>query len=155
MYFTRTIKCSVVCTNCGGFCINSQFPPQNSSKEEEMDTILDQINYEINNEEDQDETDDPIVDDTEKTSVFDISISTEDHDKKNASISLPHDDENPNGSGEGIKLRTIVYSRSNSNSQCRSQVRNFGVRVKNLILRRVFLWGRQQAEASTRPNVKN
>ncbi|KAG5875261.1 hypothetical protein JTB14_033469 [Gonioctena quinquepunctata] len=47
-------------------------------EEEETDTILEQINDEIENEEDHDETDDPIVDDTEETSVFDISIGIED-----------------------------------------------------------------------------
>ncbi|KAG5899372.1 hypothetical protein JTB14_036861 [Gonioctena quinquepunctata] len=45
---------------------------------EETDTILEQINDEIENEEDHDETDDPIVDDAEETSVFDISIGIED-----------------------------------------------------------------------------
>ncbi|KAG5888755.1 hypothetical protein JTB14_021501 [Gonioctena quinquepunctata] len=47
-------------------------------EEEETDTILEQINDEIENEEDHDETDDPIVDDAEETSVFDISIGIED-----------------------------------------------------------------------------
>ncbi|KAG5872123.1 hypothetical protein JTB14_013443 [Gonioctena quinquepunctata] len=71
-------KCSVVCTNCGGSCDNSQFPSQDDIEEEETDTILEQINDEIENEEDHDETDDPIVDDAEETSVFDISIGIED-----------------------------------------------------------------------------
>ncbi|KAG5890229.1 hypothetical protein JTB14_028770 [Gonioctena quinquepunctata] len=47
-------------------------------EEEETDTILEQINDEIENEEDHDGTDDPIVDDAEETSVFDISIGIED-----------------------------------------------------------------------------
>ncbi|KAG5888631.1 hypothetical protein JTB14_022647 [Gonioctena quinquepunctata] len=72
------LKCSVVCTNCGGSCDNSQFPSQDDIEEEETDTILEQINDEIENEEDHDETDDPIVDDAEETSVFDISIGIED-----------------------------------------------------------------------------
>ncbi|KAG5896520.1 hypothetical protein JTB14_020493 [Gonioctena quinquepunctata] len=47
-------------------------------EEEETDTILEQMNDEIKNEEDHDETDDPIVDDAEETSFFDISIGIED-----------------------------------------------------------------------------
>ncbi|KAG5866912.1 hypothetical protein JTB14_005388 [Gonioctena quinquepunctata] len=54
------------------------FRQSNDIEEEETDTILEQINDEIENEEDHDETDDPIVDDAEETSVFDISIGIED-----------------------------------------------------------------------------
>ncbi|GBP59015.1 hypothetical protein EVAR_15016_1 [Eumeta japonica] len=52
--------------------------PENSSEEEKTDTNLEQINHEIENDEDRDETDDPIADDAEETFVFDIIISTED-----------------------------------------------------------------------------
>ncbi|KAF5294493.1 hypothetical protein FQR65_LT01619 [Abscondita terminalis] len=69
------LKCFVV---CGDSCHHSQFPSQDSSEEEETNNILYQINDEIKNEEDYDESDDPIVDDAEETSVFDISISAED-----------------------------------------------------------------------------
>ncbi|KAL3271581.1 hypothetical protein HHI36_022056 [Cryptolaemus montrouzieri] len=74
----KRLKSSVVCTNCGGSCDNSQLPSQVSSEDEETNTILEQIIDEIDNEEDHDETDDTIADDEEKTSAFDIPISSED-----------------------------------------------------------------------------
>ncbi|KAG5869947.1 hypothetical protein JTB14_026234 [Gonioctena quinquepunctata] len=51
-------------------------------EEEETDTMLEQINDAIENEEDHDETDDPIVDDAKETSVFDISIGIEDDENQ-------------------------------------------------------------------------
>ncbi|XP_050339716.1 uncharacterized protein LOC126766058 [Bactrocera neohumeralis] len=65
-------------------------------EEEETDTIFGQINDEIENEEDHDETDDHIVDDDEETSVFDSSIGIE-------------DDENPTpGPSRRMKRRKLT-----------------------------------------------
>ena len=73
------LKCSIICTNCtGGTCDNSQNPSHDSDEEEETETIFEQTNDGIENEEAHDEFDDPIADDTEEISVCNVSIATED-----------------------------------------------------------------------------
>ncbi|GBO14437.1 hypothetical protein AVEN_212516-1, partial [Araneus ventricosus] len=57
------LKCSVVCTNCSGTCDNSQVPSHDSDEEEETETVFEQTYDLIENEEDRDESDNPIVDD--------------------------------------------------------------------------------------------
>ncbi|GBP57161.1 hypothetical protein EVAR_37840_1 [Eumeta japonica] len=72
------IRFELSTSKCGGSWNNSQFTLQYSSDGEETVTIPKQINHEIENGEDHDETDDHIADDAEETSVFEIPISTED-----------------------------------------------------------------------------
>lgn len=72
------LKCSVICTNCSGTCDNSQVPSQDSDEEEETETVLEQTYDEIEDEEDCNETDNPIADDVEEISICDVSIGTED-----------------------------------------------------------------------------
>ncbi|GBM77632.1 hypothetical protein AVEN_34458-1 [Araneus ventricosus] len=72
------LKCSVICTNCSGTCVNSQVPSHDSNEEEETETVFEQTYDGIENEEDRDESDNPISDDAEEISVCDFSIDTED-----------------------------------------------------------------------------
>ncbi|GBO18858.1 hypothetical protein AVEN_65398-1 [Araneus ventricosus] len=70
------LKCSVVYTNCSGTCDNSQVPSHDIDEEEETETA--NVYDGIENEEDRDESDNPIADDAEEISVCDVSIDTED-----------------------------------------------------------------------------
>ncbi|GBP73495.1 hypothetical protein EVAR_29388_1 [Eumeta japonica] len=73
------LKCSVICTNCtGGTCDNSQNPFYDSDEEEETETVFEQTCDEIKNEEADNESNDPIADNTEEISVYDVSIVTKD-----------------------------------------------------------------------------
>ncbi|GBM02149.1 hypothetical protein AVEN_1094-1 [Araneus ventricosus] len=74
------LKCSVICTNCSGTCGNSQVPSHDSDEEEETETVFEQTYNGIENEEDPDESDNPIADDAEEISVCDVSIDTEDEE---------------------------------------------------------------------------
>ncbi|GBM41424.1 hypothetical protein AVEN_129620-1 [Araneus ventricosus] len=61
-----------------GTCDNSQVPSHDSDEEEETETVFEQMYDGIENEEDRDESDNPIADDAEEISVCDVSIDTED-----------------------------------------------------------------------------
>ncbi|GBN61624.1 hypothetical protein AVEN_147688-1, partial [Araneus ventricosus] len=72
------LKYSVICTICSGTCDNSQVPSHDSVEEEETESVFEQTYDGIENEEDRDESDNPIVDDAEEISVCDLSIDTDD-----------------------------------------------------------------------------
>ncbi|GBL90244.1 hypothetical protein AVEN_130356-1 [Araneus ventricosus] len=72
------LKCSVICTNCSGACDTSQVPSHDNDEEEETETVFEQTYDGIENEENPDESDNPIAVDAEEISVCDVSIDTED-----------------------------------------------------------------------------
>ncbi|GBM77030.1 hypothetical protein AVEN_67134-1 [Araneus ventricosus] len=74
------LKCFFICTNCSGTCDNLQVPSHDSVEEEETKTVFEQTHDGIENEEDRDESDNPIADDAEEISVCDVSIDTEDNE---------------------------------------------------------------------------
>ncbi|GBM68072.1 hypothetical protein AVEN_66741-2-1, partial [Araneus ventricosus] len=55
-----------------------QVPSHDSDEEEETETVFDQMYDGIENEEDRDESENPIADDAEENSACDVSIDTED-----------------------------------------------------------------------------
>ncbi|GBO04843.1 hypothetical protein AVEN_102219-1 [Araneus ventricosus] len=71
-------KIIVFCARLSGTCDNSQVPSHDSDGEEETETVFEQTYDGIENEEDRDESDNPIADDAEEMSVCDVSIDTED-----------------------------------------------------------------------------